>query len=483
MKRKYFKGITKRWIANTLGIVMVFLLAIIIASGAALHSYYYESVEIQMKNSANDTVSRFFSMYTDGTQEQFETGARSFIENFEDKGKMDAWVIDKKGRVVLSSCGFPVEEKNMPDYEQAVKNKENVVKWVGRTSSGEKVMALTVLLRNADGVINGAVRYVASLQDIDLQIFAALMIICGVCLVVFLLVTFSGRFFIKSIVQPVKAINYTAKEIAQGNFEARINSHHYNDEIGELCETINYMAAELNETNTMKNDFISTISHELRTPLTAIKGWGETLLQVGDTDPELLSKGMNVIIKESGRLTSIVEELLDFSRMKSGKFSLHIQKIDILAELDEAVFSFRDRAMREGLECVYNVPHIPAPANGDAERIRQVFVNILDNAMKYTEQGGTIMVKAELDGKFIKIMIGDNGCGIPEDALPHVKEKFYKSNTSVRGSGIGLAVADEIISLHDGVLTVDSVFGEGTTVTIMLPLEQSAEHDERSFTE
>lgn len=477
MKKRYFKGITKRWIANTLGIVMGFLLAVIIASRAALHAYYYESVEMRLRNSANDTVPLYFSLYTEGTQEQFETGARNFIENFEEKGKMDAWVIDKNGKVLVSSCGFPIEESKMPDYEKAINNKENMVKWVGRSSSGEKVMALTVLIKNSDGAVKGAVRYVSSMQEIDLQIFIALMLVCAVCLVVFLLVTFSGRFFIKSIVQPVKAINQTAKEIAQGNFEARINSHHYNDEIGELCETINYMAAELNETDNMKNEFISTISHELRTPLTAIKGWGETLLQVGDTDPELLSKGMNVIIKESGRLTSIVEELLDFSRMKNGKFSLHIKKIDILAELDEAVFSFRDRAMREGIEFVYTVPHIPVPANGDAERIRQVFINILDNAMKYTEQGGTVMIKAEIEGKYIKILIGDNGCGIPEEALPHVKEKFYKSNTSVRGSGIGLAVADEIISLHDGALTVDSVLGEGTTVTIMLPIEPASENE------
>lgn len=479
MKRRYFKGITKRWIGNTLGIVMFFLLVVIITSASALHFYFYDSVEMRLKNRANDTVELFFSAYTLNNQEQFETRARNFIENFEDKDHISASAIDQNGNVVISSDGFPVTDETMPDYEQAVKNKESMVKWIGHSSSGEKVMALTVLVNNSNGSPVGAVRYVTSLQDIDLQIFSSLLIVCLICLVVFLLVAFSGAYFVKSIVQPVKAINHTAKQIAQGNFDTRINSHHYNDEIGELCETINYMASELNETNKMKNEFISTISHELRTPLTAIKGWGETLLQVGDTDPELLSKGMNVIIKESGRLTNIVEELLDFSRMQNGKFSLHIQKIDILAELDDAVFSFRDRAMRDGLECVYDVPHIPAPASGDADRIRQVFVNILDNAMKYTEQGGTIMIKAEIVSDFIKIMIGDNGCGIPEEALPHVKEKFYKSNTGVRGSGIGLAVADEIIAMHNGTLTVDSVLGEGTTVTIMLPIE----HDERSTAE
>ena len=261
------------------------------------------------------------------------------------------------------------------------------------------------------------------------------------------------------------------KKIAGGDLEARIDRYPYNDEIGELCATINDMADKLATSDRLKNDFISTVSHELRTPLTAIKGWGETLLQIGDTDSHMTERGMGVIINEASRLNDMVEELLDFSRMSSGRMKMNNDRIDILAELDEVVFSFKERTIKDGIDLVYNVPHSPAPANGDASRIKQVFINILDNALKYTEHGGKIIVFAEIPNPATLIVsISDTGAGISPEDLPHIKEKFYKANTTVRGSGIGLAVADEIIRLHNGELDIDSVLGEGTTVRITIPI-------------
>ena len=134
----------------------------------------------------------------------------------------------------------------------------------------------------------------------------------------------------------MREINSTAKRIAQGDFDARIQKKH-NDEIGELCDTINEMAVELGNSQQMKNDFISSVSHELRTPLTAIKGWAETM-QSGEIDRGTFDKGMGVIIRESERLSGIVEELLDFSRMQSGRMTLMMDRIDILAELGEALY-------------------------------------------------------------------------------------------------------------------------------------------------
>ncbi|MCC8022399.1 MAG: HAMP domain-containing histidine kinase [Clostridiales bacterium] len=231
------------------------------------------------------------------------------------------------------------------------------------------------------------------------------------------------------------------------------------------------MAGEIAATDKLKNDFISTVSHELRTPLTSIKGWGETLILDPLTDPELTHRGLQVMINESARLSEIVEELLDFSRMQNGRMVLRLDKIDILAELDEILFVFKERALREGIDIQYNTPDLPAPAFADANRIKQVFVNIMDNAIKYTEEGGRIFVSAEIQEHAIQIIVADNGCGIAEQDLPRVKEKFYKSNISVKGSGIGLAVADEIISLHGGTLDIASVEHEGTTVYIKLPLD------------
>lgn len=473
----HFNGITKRWVLNTLGVISALLLLVSIIASIAIHFYYYEYVEMTLNSRADDSVSNFFSLYSN-TDEQFESRAREFVEGFKAKDIMEVWVIDKQGNVIISSSGFPVNDPpEMPDYQEALQStKSDTARWTGKLPSGEKVMALTQLL----GENSGAVRYLISLEEVDSQVSTFILLIFFVCLLAIALVAMSGSFFIQSIVKPVMQINEAAQKFAHGDFSTRIDSHHYNDEISELGETINYMASELSEADRVKNDFISTISHELRTPLTAIKGWGETLLQVGDTDPTLLSKGMQVIIDESGRLTGIVEELLDFSRMQSGKLSMRLEKINVLAELDDAVFVFRERALREGIELIYNVPHLPAPMNGDANRIKQVFVNILDNAFKYTEQGGKVIVVANIIDTTLEIMVGDTGCGIPEEDLPHVTEKFYRSCVSARGSGIGLAVVDEIIKLHHGTLKINSVVGEGTTVSVLLPIEPVVLTDERS---
>jgi len=230
------------------------------------------------------------------------------------------------------------------------------------------------------------------------------------------------------------------------------------------------MTEEISRTERLKNDFISTVSHELRTPLTAIKGWTETLITVNESEDETLGQGLKVILYESERLYALVEDLLDFSRMENGKMPLRMQKIDILAELDEAVYVLRDRAMREGIDIFYSTPDFPAPTTGDPDKIKQVFVNILDNAIKYTPAGGKISVIASLDIKNLKVTVSDTGCGISEEDLPHVKEKFYKANVSVKGSGIGLAVCDEIIKSHKGELNISSRLGEGTTVEMTFPL-------------
>ena len=200
-------------------------------------------------------------------------------------------------------------------------------------------------------------------------------------------------FFIRSIIFPVQEITETTKKISQGDYSVRIEKK-YDDEIGNLCDSINTMAEEISTTDKMKNDFISTISHELRTPLTSIKGWGETLMLGTDASvDELTRKGLQVIVKEAGRLEGFVEELLDFSRLQSGRMNLRLAKTDLFAELDETVFTFRERALRDGIEVKYSIPEVPAIANADANRLKQVFMNILDNALKYSRSPSKILLK------------------------------------------------------------------------------------------
>ena len=465
-------GLTKRWLFQTSTIIVAVLLIICIAAAYFIHSYYYSTVERKIESYSKGIVDIYFENYASDDNAAFEKGAREYISDFTDKSSVEVWMIDKYGSVFISSSGFPVANKvKIPEYEDAMTNGRNNAVWHGTNESGEKIIALTKIITDTENKQVGSVRYMISLVEIDDQIRTWYFIISLVFLLLVLLLVISGTVFISSIVRPIQEVCDTAKMIADGNYDARIDHYLYKDEVGQLCDTINEMAEKIKTSDKIKNDFISTVSHELRTPLTAIKGWGETLLQIGDTDPNLTKRGMNVIISESSRLNGIVEELLDFSRMQSGRMVLKNEKIDILAELDETVFAFKDRAMREGIELVYNAPNLPAPMNGDPDRIKQVFVNILDNALKYTKQGGKIVVSTEIKDDKITIVISDTGCGISADDLPHVKEKFYKTNMTVHGSGIGLAVVDEIVRLHHGTFDIDSVLGQGTSVSISFDID------------
>ncbi|MBR6785407.1 MAG: HAMP domain-containing histidine kinase [Clostridia bacterium] len=466
-----FVGITKRWFLSVASVVILILISVSIALLLSIRSYYYSVADMALDSYSAEEISANFRLYGDAATDGFRAAGRNFVENFPDKDSMAVWIIDSSGNIILSSSGFEIKGKvTMPDYETALKG-ENNAKWQGELPSGENIIAKTCVYNYSDGSHAGAVRFMISLEQIESQVIRISIVIAIVGIALFALLMFSGSMFIRSIVNPVKSVGETAKKIAGGDLEARIDHYPYNDEIGELCATINDMAAKLSVTDRLKNDFISTVSHELRTPLTAIKGWGETLLQIGETDPQMANRGMSVIINEASRLNEMVEELLDFSRMSSGRMKLNIERIDVLAELDEVVFAFRERTAKNGLEIIYNVPQIPAPATADASRMRQVFINVLDNAVKYTEHGGKIVVLAEIPNPAtLVVTISDTGIGIPAEDLPHIKEKFYKVDSTIRGSGIGLAVVDEIIKLHNGEFEIASVYGEGTTVKITLPL-------------
>lgn len=460
-------GITKRWILNSLGIILLVLITLIIILSFTVQGYVYNGIQ-QTVNGRSGELSNVFAGYEKRTPGEFSSAARSYVENSPSKESMEMMVVNSAGRVIVTSTGFePDKNQPMPDYVMALNSPDSYGTWTGKLSSGEKVMAVTRIMRNTNGSSLGGIRYVVSLEDADAQItvIVGALMLAGFLLILF--VIFSSSYFIKSIVNPITQIGAISKRIAQGDFNARILKTN-NDEIGELCDTINDMAVELGAAEKMKNDFISSISHELRTPLTAIKGWAETMQEMGD-DKETFDKGMSVIIRESERLSGIVEELLDFSRMQSGRMTLTMDKIDILAELGEAVYMFTDRAQAEGKFLLYEEPAMLSPVLGDINRLRQVFINIIDNALKYTSTGGTVnVIVTEGDG-MIHVVISDNGCGIPAEHLPNVKKKFYKANQTVRGSGIGLALADEIMALHSGMLEVESHEGVGTAVTITIP--------------
>ena len=218
----------------------------------------------------------------------------------------------------------------------------------------------------------------------------------------------------------------------------------------------------------LKNDFISSISHEIRTPLTSIKGWGETLNSIGNEDHQLFSQGMEIIINETERLSVMVEDLLDFSRLEGkSELNYYFEDLDLLDELNDAVNTVQQRANKLGIKVNYDAPYDEIIINGDKNRIKQVLVNILDNAIKYSNSSQQdINVFVNIDNDQVHISIEDHGSGIPEDEISKVTEKFYRASNSVYGTGIGLSISKEIMEAHNGTLSIESQIDKGTTVTL-----------------
>ncbi|WP_195556577.1 ATP-binding protein [Anaerotruncus colihominis] len=463
------KKITKRWMVNNFGVILVILVALEVGFSFGIKAFYYNSVESVVLTQVNVVASQL-AAYAEDSSANYSEQVRGLVEGFQARDRMELMAVGLDKKVSFTSSGFePGGDLSMPDFDMALLSPDGIGKFVG-TIDGEKIMAITKISPSVGDQQLAAMRFAVSLELVDRQIILFILVITLVCIAIIFFVIFSGSYFIGSIVNPVGEVSVTARKIAHGDFNARLTKKN-DDEIGELCDTINYMAEELSANDRMKNDFISSVSHELRTPLTAIKGWAETLADMGgEVDPEMLAKGMRVITSETERLVGMVEELLDFSRIQSGRMKLVKDRMDVIAELSEAVLMFEERARHEGKRLIYNEPDQFASFMGDRNRLRQVFVNIIDNALKYSDRGDTVTVRASVSESQVDISVADTGIGIREEDLPKIKEKFFKANSTRRGSGIGLAVADEIVSLHGGTLDITSKENVGTRVTIHLPL-------------
>ena len=462
------RGIKQRWFLNSISIVILVLLAIMLLAAVAVTNYFYSSMESLLSTRVN-TQASYLNRYFSSSYSEFYEYSRNMVQNFSLADRVEMQVLDESGRVMFSSNGLTAGYTPTTGEIALAFQSGKTETYVGFDRlTEEKVMATTAPVYYRSGQQIGAVRYVTSLQLLDRQMVRIYIIAFAVFLLITSLIIFSNSFFLRSIVDPVLKINEFAKKITGGQYGIQIPAQ-FDDEIGELCETLNHMSEELSRAEKTKNDFISSVSHELRTPMTAIAGWTDTIEGCLD-DPKLAMQGLDIIKKETRRLSQMVEELLDFSRIESGKMRLQTEPFDLRGELYDAVFIYMDMLRQEGLRIEYEEGEEPLMVFADKNRLKQVFLNIIDNAGKYGKDGDRITVTAEARDGNCEVHIRDYGQGIPADELPFVKQKFYKGSAKGRGTGIGLSVCSDIIALHGGTLEIASTYGQGTDVSIILPL-------------
>lgn len=464
------KGIRRRWMLNSISVILLIVLLAVSAFSTAMIGYYYSVLSTGLVSQSESVASSLKGVQT---QAEYLQQARLAVEGSEGKNRLEIQALYGNGSIAFVSTDLSVgagSYPGTPDVVQAIATKEVSV-WNGRSpDTNERVMAVTAPVVN-NGTTMGMIRIVTGLTVVDREITTVIGIALALGVVIILMVYFSNLYFVRSIVEPVTAITDTAQRIAGGSYGIQMEKK-FDDEVGDLTDAINDMSMKIDQSEKMKSEFISSVSHELRTPLTAINGWAETIMNGEVRDAADMKKGMGIIVSEARRLTNMVEELLEFSRIEDGRFTLSVEPMDIKAELEDAVYTYTEFFRREGIVLSYSdcdEEFEPIPA--DPGRLRQVFCNLLDNAAKHGGAGGSIDVAIRQEEAFVAIDIRDHGSGIPEDELPHVKFKFYKGSSKARGSGIGLAVCEEIITRHNGFLEIANAVGGGCIVTIKLPFD------------
>lgn len=470
-KRRVASGIRQRWLKNILSVMAAIVILVGVAFSVANGVYTYSTMRSGLEAEANTTAA-FLRNYLNLDYNECYASCVLLVQNYAGRDRLELQFVGSKGEVLASSYGLFAEETvGTPDVTQALQTRSTVYYVGDNPSTDERIMSVATPMIYTDGQIVGVLRFVTSTRNADRFIALGMVLAMGFALGALVLIYFSNRMYLRSILEPVAEITDTAKRIAAGSYGVQIQKK-YDDEVGVLADTINEMSNQISQSERMQSEFVSSVSHELRTPLTAITGWGETLLQ-GDADPEETRRGITIILREARRLTSMVEELLEFTRIQDGRFTLNVHTCDLRSDFEDMIFMYGSRLRQEGITLEYEDSEDEIPEiSCDPERMRQVFLNILDNAAKHGGEGKRITASMKLEGKNIVTRIRDYGPGIPDDELPHVKMKFYKGSSKARGSGIGLAVCDQIVELHGGKLTLENAEGGGTLVTVSLPVHQ-----------
>jgi len=458
------KGIRTRLIVQVSMILLLIVLLLETLFLLAVRAYYIGSATESLTTRAT-TSATFINKYLGGYG--LKERARYVLENLaqEEYAKME--ILDTDGRVIVNSYGFSSPSITAtPDLEEALQGGTGTYLGLAPLSQ-ERILAISNPLKSAGATI-GILRFSVSAEPLYAAVAKIAWYAAGVGLLVILLGFGLSLWMAKRIVDPIEELTKIAKHMAVGNFTQRA-AKRYEDEVGTLAETLNLMAQELEKNEKLKNDFISSVSHELRTPLTSIKGWGETLIAGGLEDAEETLLGLEVISRETDRLIGLVEELLDFSRFQSGEMKLAQQQVDLRDILDEVRIQYRYRINERQIVLHVELPAHPLLLIGDPNRLKQVFVNLLDNAIKFTPGQGIIRIAAVRGGSRIVVQVADNGEGIAPEDLSHIPAKFFKGSSKRPGSGLGLAICREIVHLHGGALHLTSKRGRGTVVTVEFP--------------
>ncbi len=436
----------------------------------SLQNYYYSTIHGILENQIRYSTYMYSSYLSDYRLEDVIIQDKDqFYRN--NDGQIQ--ILNNSGVVLFDSTastqlGQKIETSDTLD---ALNGEEG--NYIGKDPAvEEKVMTVARPLKSRGEQV-GILRISTSLETVDELIMQRFLIYALFGIVLIGLTIFISYIMAKSIVKPINNLTKVAEKISNGQLDVHAEENDFN-EIGVLGKTVNIMTNNIKEKDRIKNDFISSVSHELRTPLTSINGWASTLLY-DPSDEELVREGLSIIEGECIRLSDMVEELLDFSRFTSGRVNLRKEETNI-TELALSIKSqLTPRAKSLGIDLVINHEEEDIFAFVDPNRIKQVLINLVDNALKFTEEEGTVMMNILSGESTVILEVIDTGIGIGQDEINKVTEKFYRGNNSNSHTGLGLSICEEIVKAHHGDMIISSKLNQGTRIKVNIPKEENGD--------
>ncbi|MED4779361.1 sensor histidine kinase [Brevibacillus choshinensis] len=416
-------------------------------------------------NEVRNQIEQSSSHYAQMLSNMMPPNILPMIEMMAGVSQFKLYIVDNHGVIIVNSgITNVIKGKTVPTEEiSALTQGETIEKVSIDSNTGERYLVYgTPILKRQS--FYGGVYVIASLEGIDqsLQKVRTMLLLAG-----------SGTFFLalgftyiisKKLSDPLIQMEKAARRIAKGDLDTRVRPTS-KDEIGSLSYAINDLASDLQRYRDNQREFFANISHELRTPITYLEGYSKVLKEKLYQSPEEKEKYLDIIHEEAGRLSRMIGELFDLSKMDEGKILLHQEWIDMTEVLEGAIEKTSIQAKEKGLNVHLQVFGEAALAYCDGNRLTQVFINLLDNAIRYTETG-TVTVDLWYVKDEIKITIKDTGIGIPETELPYIFDRFYRVEKSrsrqYGGTGLGLAIVKNLVELQGGKIGVTSSVGEGT---------------------
>lgn len=473
LKLKFKKGLFSKMVATYVVIIALSFIIIATVLSVWFESYYFNQRKKQLGKESL-LIREYAIDYIKYEKRYSEEQRDNALKTFSTYTSADIWLVDRsgfvysvsneafdqfKGRQILSR---PLEEMRLG------KVYEKRGTYADIAAKDSHIYGIPVY--DDRDVFCGAIVMITPLNEIEEPLKDVYRIIWASAIFAIIMSSFIIYYFSERIIiRPLAIINNTAKKLSKGEVNKRVEIIS-NDEIGELAESFNYMADSLAKVEKARREFISNVSHEIRSPITSIKGFiGGILDGVIPKDKE--NYYLSIAYDEIQRLTRLVNDLLDLSAIEAGQFKLRIDEIDINEIIRLTVIKFETKIREKNLQVdvYFNQDH--QYVAGDRDRLIQVMTNLLDNALKYVNEGGNIRISTKIKGDKILISVFNDGPTIPKEDISHIWDRFYKSDksrTSKISTGLGLPIVRNILTQLGEDIWVENKEGEGVTFTFTL---------------